>query len=170
MRYRDLESTALRPARCQLRLDRPIRRRRWRRRLAHERSLSPFTSAYRYAYLLPPVVYIPVDLRSGERARRPEFHFVWRYIRYPRGVVRARPAAFPANLKNVRHLDGSHAPSLDAVKVDLKGCTAVAGSRTRQKCNHIVSTPTRRWSFVAPLVTVATPGEIFSRPGSWEMP
>lgn len=85
--------------------------------------------------------------------------FRWRYIRYPRGLVCASPAAFSANLKDVRHLDGSHASSLDTVKVDLKGCTAVAG--TRRKCNHIVST--RRWSFVAPLVTVATSEKISSR-------
>lgn len=112
-------------------------------------SLSPFTSACRCILPTVPVVYIPVDLRSNEReSERAPTRISFRGGTF--GILgessRTQPR-IPANLKDVRHLDGSHAPSLGAVKVDLKGCTTGGVGKRGRDCNHIVSTPRR--SFVA---------------------
>lgn len=162
----------LQPARCQLRLSIVSARQsgRFLHLLRHVGRCAYLPTYCRPRRLHPGRFTAGRERATGDRERTSaptRISFRRRYIRYPRGVVRARPAAFPANLKDVRHLDGSHAPSLGAVKVDLKGCTFVAG--TRRKCNHIVSTPHAGVSSL-PLVTVATSGEIFSRRAAWEMP
>lgn len=125
----------------------PITSRSTRWPAARGRTLSPFTSTFRgctylSTYLpMPSVVYIPVDLRPGERAsERAGQNFISREAHSVSSGSRPSPATFPANLKDVRHLDGSHAPSPDAVKVDLRGCRCRHDYGRDRKCYHIVST------------------------------
>lgn len=67
--------------------------------------------------------------RRGKRARRPEFHFAEVHS-VSSGSRRALSPRLSANLKDVRHLDGSRAfVPRRTVKVDLRKCITVAPVR-----------------------------------------
>lgn len=118
----------LRSARCQLRFDRPAAR---SRAVAFSIYFGVPTTYRRPRRLHPRSIYGRAreqePARENEEREPTRISFRSEVHSVSSGSRPCPPRSFPGEFKNVRHLDGSHAPSLGAVKVDLKGCTAVAG-------------------------------------------